>query len=304
MSASQDLKSTFKHARLIFVMAVILLVLIHLATGFYSVKPQQRGVVKRFGRIVDDCVLPGIHYHIPWPVETVLTTNTTEVRTMAIQFRDTSNVNILDRGGALLTGDENLIWTTLVLQYTIKAPGAFLNISADTAGLLNRLTQSATLTWFAGVGVDEALTTGRQEFQLWLKKDIQRSADAGSIGIHINSVQIQTIEPPAKVAQAFKDVASAREDKQNTVQEAQGERNRRLPRARGEVEEMLREAEAHAQEVVQMAKGDGERFLSNWKEYRKSKSITAHRLYMETAELVMSRVKKLIVDPDAEKNVK
>jgi membrane protease subunit HflK len=201
----------------------------------------------------------------------------------------------------LLTGDENLVVATLLIQYTVSQPKAYLYETADADGLLKRITQHETIGMLAGLSVDEVLTIGRFQIQSRLKKEIQATADAYRLGIQIVSVQIQSIQPPREVAKAFRDVASAREDKHKLVQRARGERNRRMPKARGQAGLIVSEAVAYAQEVVEMAHGDAQRFLAAWEEYRKAKTLTALRLYHEAMEEVLPKAEKAIFNPEAER---
>jgi membrane protease subunit HflK len=349
--AKSDFERVFRHARAVTGWLIVLLVLLYLASGFYSVKPEQRGVVKRFGRVVTDNVPPGIHYHWPWPVESVVRLRTTEIRSLSISFgkaeeqkkqapvgtagqteggqagqqpeapteqpsgaaaeqRPTTPAQVAVvvsppalEATALLTGDENLVLTTLLVQYAISQPKNYLYHATEAEGLLHRIAHSTTIRRYAGMGVDEVLTTGRLEIQQKLKAEIQATADAYGLGVRITSVQILSIQPPPDVAGAFRDVASAREDKHKLVRQAEGDANRRLPKARAEANTMKSKAEAYTQETVEMAHGDAQRFLAAWSEYRKAKTVTAHRLYIETVEEVLPKVRKVISNPEAERHL-
>ena len=298
----RDFQQTFRHAPLVFGGALALLLVLYLASGFYSVKPEQRGVVKRFGAVIDDNVAPGIHYHLPWPVESVRRERTTEVRSVTVHFRDTSNTDRVERGGALLTGDENLVLTSIVMQYAIKSPRDYLNRTVDPDGLLSRIAQATTVEIFAGMKIDDVFTTGRQEVQTLLRQRLQKTMDNLGMGIRLLAVQTQVIEPPPKVSRAFKDVASAREDRHKVVEEARGQSNRDIPKARSDARSTVQQAESYANEAIERARGDAHRFTTTWAEYRKAKTLTAYRLYLETVEEMLPRVKKMIMDPDAERN--
>lgn len=303
MELKQDIERVFKHAKVIFWIMATILLLIYFATGFYSVKPEQRGVVKRFGHIIDDNIPPGIHYHWPWPVESVSRPKITEIQSVKIMFEDTSNTGKVEKGGALLTGDENLVLISISAQYTIKSAKLYLSTTKDPKTMLSRLVQSSFVESFAKMSVDEVMTTGRQQVQQEVEKHVQKLADKYSLGINIKRVQIQKVEPPAAVAQSFKDVASAREDKHKALQKAEGDRNRRLPGARAKAEATIRMGNTQAKEAVEKAVGDSERFLSTWNQYKHSRSVTAHRLYLESMELILRNVNKVFTNPDAEKNV-
>ena len=301
--ADRDFQQTFRHAPAVIGGSLVLLFALYCASGFYSVNPQERGVVKRFGAVVDDNVSPGIHYHLPWPIETVTRERTTEVRSVTVHFRDTSNTDRVQRGGALLTGDENLVLTSIVMQYAIKSPRLYLNSAIDPDGLLSRLAQATTVEIFAGMKIDEVFTTGRQQVQTLLRQRLQKNLDDLDLGIRLLAIQTQVIEPPPKVSRAFKDVASAREDRHKVVEEARGQRNRDVPKARSDAQSMVQQSQSFANEAIERAKGDADRFTTTWKEYRKAKNLTAYRLYLETVEELLPRVKKMLINPQAESNM-
>jgi len=306
-----DLSRVFHHARAVARSLIVLLIVLYLASGFYSVKPEQRGVVKRFGRVLTDDVLPGIHYHLPWPVESVVRLRTTEIRSMTVSFEETRapegekapEIPEVPQSAPLLTGDENLILATLLIQYTITGPKSYLYNTADADGLLKRIVQDAIISRAAGTGVDELLTIGRLKVQTKLKEEILATTEAYDLGIRIASVQIQSIGPPSEVAEAFRDVTSAREDKQKLVQQSRGDSNRRLPRARSDANDITSKAEAYANEVVERAKGDAQRFSAAWEEYDKAKNVTAQRLYLEALEEVLPKVRKIVSNPEAERYI-
>ena len=315
-----DLNRVFRHARTVAKGLLLLLILLYLASGFYSVKPEQRGVLKRFGRVVTDNMPPGIHYHLPWPAESVVRLKTTEIRTMPVQFEEVKapekketaegaqEVKPVEPPQAqttapLLTADENLVLGTLLVQYTISQPKSYLYTSSDADGILKRIVQQATVTKVVRMSVEEVFTTGRLKMQTILKEKIQERIDAYDLGIRIASIQIDRIKPPKDVARAFRDVASAREDKHKIIQQARGNSNQRLPRARADANNMKMKAEAYAKEVVDRARGDAERFTSAWNEYRKAKDVTGHRLYMEAMEVILRKVTKLISNPKAEHHI-
>lgn len=304
MSEESIAKQTFRHWRLFLYGAIVAGVLVYLASGVYSLKPEQTGVVKRFGAIVADNVPPGIHYHWPWPIEEIFRPNTREVRSVQLAFTKTIADTSGTHGGALLTGDENLVLLTLLLQYTLLDPARYLTTAANPDALLKQMTQAAVVRHFASMSVDDSLTTGKDRLQRSLREEVQKASNRLELGVAIVSLQIKAIEPPKNVAHAFKDVASAREDMHKMLQTANGEHNRKIPEARADAERMVLEAEAYAKEVVEIAKGDADRFLAKWEEYRKAKSVTAHRIYLETIEEILPKVKKQIINPKAEKNAR
>ena len=324
-----DLNQVFRHFKTVAKWLILLLILLYFASGFYSVKPEQRGVLKRFGRVVTDDMPPGIHYHFPWPAESVVRLKTTEIRTMPVRFEEvkvpeevkavegtqeekvvegTQDVKPVESPqvemtAPLLTADENLVLGTLLVQYTISEPKSYLYTTSDADGILKRIVQQATITKVIRMSVDDVFTTGRLKMQTVLKEKIQEKIDAYGLGIRIGSIQIDSIKPPKDVARAFRDVASAREDKHKIMQQARGNSYQRLPRARADANDMKMKAEAYANEIVDRARGDAERFISAWNEYRKAKDVTGHRLYMEAMEEILSKVVKVISNPKAEYHI-
>jgi len=282
---------------------IVLLLLAYLISGFYTVKSEQRGVLLRFGKVVDDNIEPGIHYRFPWPIESVLKPRVTEIQNLLVQF-ETVNPNSGQKTiGHLLTGDENVVLIVMNLQYTIKEASNYLFTTSDPGLMLKRIVESVSIPLVGSIGVDDILTTGKQSFQIKVRESAQKLVDEYKLGVRINSVLLQRVDPPPEVAMAFKDVSSAREDRHKLVQQQRGAQNRKLGAARGSSEKMRLEAESYAKERVQMATGDAERFKSTWNEYRKAKDVTAYRIYMETMEKIIPRVRKIMVDPDAEKNM-
>lgn len=296
MATRRDFQETFRYARPVAGALAAVLVMIYLASGLYSVKPDQRGVVKRFGRIIAADVAPGMHYHLPWPVETVELPQVTGIRSFDLLF---------DKGqdhaesSELITGDENLVRAAVRVQYAISFPDQFLTATAQPEAMLERLARDATLSLFAEMPVDEALTTGRQRIQDSLRERLQVAADRYRLGVRISSFQLQSLQPPAQVAvaKAFNDLAAAREERRRLVQEARAEADRRLSEARAQSNRLRQESEAYVREVVGRAQGDTERFLAQLAEYRKAPELTAYRLHLETVETIMGRVRKLISQP-------
>lgn len=272
-------------------------VLVYLLSGLYLVEAEQRGVVKRFGRIVDDNAMPGMHYHWPWPVESVEHVRATVIRSLELNFspRDDS-----EQQGELMTGDKNLLMVSLSLEYTIVRPSGFLTAAVDPEAVLRRIAQAVSVSRFAGGGVDELLTTGRNALQRSLRQAIQQQTDALGLGLRIKSAQVKQLAPPVSTKRAFSAVAAARADKRKVLQHEQGERSSRLAKARGEAELRVQQAHAHVREMVEKARGDAGHFETAWREYRGARSATAYRLYLETMERILSRAELAVIEPSAE----
>jgi len=269
-----------------------------LFTGVYMVGPDEVGVVRTLGEYTR-VAQSGLNYHFPYPIEQVNTPAVTEVKRIEIGFRTLRNgqYRTVEKESLMLTGDENIVDAEMIVQYKIKDPVAYLfNIMAPE--LTVRQAAEASLRTVVGRNkIDETLTTGKFKIQEETKSQLQAILDIYESGIHVVAVQLQDVSPPKEVIGAFKDVASAKEDKNRMVNQAEGYRNDIIPKARGEAEAMIRDAEGFKQARIKRSEGDAAKFTTILKEYRKAKSITKKRLYLETMEKVLPGIEKIIV-PD------
>jgi membrane protease subunit HflK len=279
------------------------LVVIWLSSGTYIVGPDQRGIVLRFGKHVATTD-PGVHWHWPYPLETVLRPKVTEVQRVEIGFRT------IDPGpparyadvaseSLMLTGDENIIDIDLVVQYRIADPAKFLFRVRHLTDTVKSAAEAALREVIGRRQIDEALTVGKLDIQEETKALLQSILNAYDAGLHIVAVQLQEVQPPKQVIDAFKDVASAREDKSRFINEAEGYRSAVIPEVRGRVETVLREAEAYREEKIRRAQGEAQRFLQLLGEYRKARDVTRKRLVLETLEEVLPQMEKIIIEEGA-----
>ena len=206
----------------------------------------------------------------------------------------------------ILTGDENIVDVQMVIQYRITDPAKYLfNVDYRPYQLINEAVRYAVTRIGSYKLVDEILTTAKEEIQRMVETEAQRLLDAYESGLTIVTVNINKMYPPDEVADAFRDVASAREDRSRAINQAEGYRNSLIPPAKGEAARLIREAESYRAEVVSKAQGEADRFLAMLAEYRKatangSTDVTAERLYLETMEKILPRVRKFIHNADAQ----
>ena len=274
------------------------LVALWLATGVYSVGPDEVGVVRTFGKFTR-VVQSGLNWKFPSPIETVNTPKVTEVKRIEIGFRTLKNgqYRTVEKESLMLTGDENIVDAEMIVQYKIKDPISYL-FKIVAPELTVREAAEASLRTVVGRNkIDETLTTGKFTIQEETKEQLQLILDKYNSGIHVVAVQLQDVSPPKEVLGAFKDVASAKEDKNRMINQAEGYRNDVIPKARGEAEAMIRDAEGFRESRIKRSEGDAVKFTTILKEYRKAKSITEKRLYLETMEKVLPDIEKIIV-PD------
>ena len=269
-----------------------------LFTGVYMVGPDEVGVVRTFGEYTR-VAQSGLNYHFPYPIEQVNTPAVTEVKRIEIGFRTLRNgqYRTVEKESLMLTGDENIVDAEMIVQYKIKDPVSYLFNIVEPELTVRQAAEASLRTVVGRNKIDETLTTGKFAIQEGTKTQLQLILDKYESGIHIVAVQLQDVSPPKEVIGAFKDVASAKEDKNRMVNQAEGYRNDVIPKARGEAEAMIRDAEGFKQARIKRSEGDAAKFTTILKEYRKAKSITQKRLYLETMEKVLPDIEKIII-PD------
>mgnify|MGYP003999462553 FL=1 len=270
-----------------------------LLTGIYVVGPDEVGVVQTFGKY-SRAAQSGLNYHFPYPIETVSTPKVTEVKRIEIGFRTVgkNQYQTVERESLMLTGDENIVDAEMIVQYRIKDPVAY-TFNFIKHELTVREASEASLRTIVGKhNINEALTSGKFMIQEETKALIQNILDKYETGILVVAVQLQDVGPPKQVIGAFKDVASAKEDKNRMVNQAEGYRNDVIPKARGEAQAMIREAEGYKEARIARAEGDVAKFSAVLKEYRKAKGVTETRLYLETMEEILAKSQNIVV-PDS-----
>ena len=272
--------------------------LLWMLTGIYVVGPDEVGVVQTFGKY-SRAAQSGLNYHFPFPIEKVSTPKVTEVKRIEIGFRTVgkNQYQSIARESLMLTGDENIVDAEMIVQYKIKDPVAYTFNFIEPELTVRQASEASLRTVVGRHNIDEALTSGKFMIQEESKELIQNILDKYNTGILVVAVQLQDVSPPEQVIAAFKDVASAKEDKNRMVNQAEGYRNDIIPKARGEAQAQIREAEGYKEARIARAEGDVSKFNAVLKEYRKSKEVTETRMFLETAEEILSDREKIIV-PD------
>ncbi len=283
----------------IFGVALLVLTAAYLASGFYVVGTDERGVVRRFGAVVEH-VAPGMHYRLPWPIDRVDVLKTTSVMKTGVGFALPDNASgsqgVL--GMELLTGDTNILSIALVLQYVVGNPADFLFRVEAPQTLVDTVAQVVLTEAVAAMPIDEVLTTGRVAMQEHVKTRTQEILDRYQSGVQITSASIMAMTLDRSVAEAFQDVANATADRDKLQNEARAYENDQIPKARGEARTAISEAEAYRQEHIAEAVGETDRFLALLKEYEKAPEITRSRLYLEAMERILPKVKLYVLDTE------
>ena len=287
------------------VMPIIGIVLVlWLLTGIYSVGPDEVGVVRTFGKVTR-IAQSGLRYHLPFPIEQIDTPKVTEVKRSEVGFRHIGNQQFrkVESESLMLTGDENIVDAEMIVQYKIKEAEKYLFNFVGPELTIREVSESALRTVIGQHTIDEALTTGKIQIQEETQILMQEVLDKYETGILIVAVQLQSVSPPQQVEASFKDVASAKEDKNRMINEAQGYRNDVIPKARGEAQAMLRESEGFKEARIKRSEGDVAKFRAMLIEYRKARDVTKKRLYLEAMEEILPGVKKYIVPNEKDGNL-
>lgn len=293
------------------ILALLGIVVVYALFGFYFVQPDERGVVRWFGRVPDSQrvppygVGPGLHYAPPWPICRVDVPKTTVVRRVfvgmppelreAIAQGDTEAMRASPKSD-VFTGDVNILKVTMAVQYKVANAVAYLVATEAPEELVWVAVQGVLIEELAKLPVDEALTVAKAKLENDTYRRAQLLLDAYGCGVQLIATNLESIEPPRAIASAFKDVVSAKKDGEKVVDEAIAEANRILPRARGDAAQILEEAHAYYQTRVSRARGETDRFLNLLAEYWRAPGVTADRLRLQTFERVLAKVRKIIVD--------
>ncbi len=286
------------------IFGLILLIVIWAFSGLYRVLPDEQGVVLRFGKFVST-TQPGLNYHIPYPIETVLTPKVTKVNRIDVGFRAasdsgrTSGVGDVPEESLMLTGDENIVNIDFSVFWVIKDAGNFLFRIQSPIETVKAASETAMREVIAKSQLQPILTKGRSTIEIEVQEIIQSILDEYESGIQITQVQTQKADPPDQVIDAFRDVQAARADMERSKNEAEAYANDVIPRARGDAAKILQEAEAYKKQVVAAAEGEASRFLAIYNEYEKAKQVTQERMYLETMEKVLADIDKVIIDRKA-----
>jgi membrane protease subunit HflK len=257
------------------------------ASGFYRVQPDQAGIVLRFGELVETRG-PGLNYHWPYPIEFVLLPRVTAVNQLKI-----GNGTVMQ----MLTGDENIVEATASISWRVRDPAKFLFSVYDPEGAVKLAGESAVRQVIGLNPIQSGLSDQRQKIADDAQTLLQHILDSYDAGIQITQVQLQRVDPPLAVIDAFNDVQRARADQQRARNEAEAYRNDILPRARAEADRVNQEAEVYREQTLNKAHSDAERFNALEASFATDPELTARRLYLDTMEEVLKSAGKIFIDP-------
>lgn len=280
---------------------VLVLIAAWMASGFYQVKPEEVGVVLRFGKFSAQTT-PGLNYHWPSPIETALTPKVLSVNRVDVGFRSagdlgrSGSVRDIPEESLMLTGDENIVDVDFAVFWRIKDASDFLFKLQQPESTVKAVAESVMREVVGSSRIDDVLTEGRGRVENDTMKLMQSTLDDYGAGIQITQVKLQAADPPTAVIDSYRDVQAARADQERMRNEAQSYANDIIPRARGESEQIKLQAEGYREQTVAEAEGDVARYLAIYNEYSLAKEVTRKRLYLETMEGVLSGMNKIIID--------
>jgi membrane protease subunit HflK len=272
-------------------------------SGFFRVEPDELGVVLRFGKDVRE-VQPGLNYHLPYPIETVLTPKALRVNKIDIGMRTITDISgrastrDVAEESLMLTGDENIVDVDFSVLWKVKPTGVgeyLFNIQSPE-GTVKAVAESAMREVIGRSEIQPILTGARQVTETAVLDLMQKTLDHYGAGIQVQQVQLQKVDPPQQVIDAFRDVQAARIDQDRAVNESQTYANRVVPEARGRVAQITQAAEAYKQQTVAEATGQTSRYSQIYEQYKKAPDVTRERMYLETMERVLGGADKIIID--------
>ncbi len=290
------------------VLAIV--VVIVLVGSIYQIKPEEVGVILRFGKFTRTAD-PGLHFKLPLGIETLTRVPVQRQLKLEFGFRTVrpgarSEFRVTPetlREAVMLTGDLNVVVVEWIVQYKIKDPYKFLFKIRNVEDTFRYMNEAIVRGIVGDNSVDEVITVGRARIAAQAKEELQKLCDVYEIGISVDQLIFQDINPPDPVKPSFNEVNEALQEKERKINEAWSEYNQEIPRASGEAEQTIRSAEGYATERVNRAQGDAALFASVYKEYARAPVVTRRRLYLETINEVLSKIKKKIIVDEKQKSI-
>lgn len=284
------------------VLGILALVAIWLMTGWYIVRPNEVGLNLRFGKFIGKTG-EGLNYNWPYPIGSVIKPQVTNVSTTEVGFRTVESVRTsrqtdVNEESLMLTGDENIVDIDFIVQWQIDpaAPEAYVFNIQDPPGTVKAVAESAMREIIGRRNIQPVLTTDRSAIETETRQLMQDTLNTYKAGVTIRLVQLQKVDPPQQVIDAFRDVQAARSDQERLQNEAQTYANRVVPEARGRAAQLVQSAEAFKEQTVAEAFGQVSRFNSVYEQYKLAPGVTRERLFLETMERVLGGADKIILD--------
>jgi membrane protease subunit HflK len=292
------LKNDFTPGSNKFILAIIaFLIFVWGSTGFYVVDEGEQALVIRFGKYVRTAYT-GLNYHLPSPVESIIIEKVATLRKEEVGFRTSGSANSAQvmQESLMLTGDQNIVEINFITQWKISNLKDYVFNIDNTRETVRSAAESAMREVIGNTPIDKAITDGRSIIEHETKKLLQDILDSYNSGVEITTLKLLKSDPPAEVIDAFRDVQTAKTDKEREINRAYAFQNEVIPKARGEAAQIILESEAYEKEVVERALGESGRFNLIYAQYSLSKDITKKRMYLETMDSLLQGMDKVILD--------
>lgn len=308
----QDFKLPPINKKLVSTIVIGILILIIIVSSFYTIKTDEVGVIKRFGKYTKT-TMPGLHFKFPFGIETVTKVKGSNFifpvefgyRTMRADVQTQfKKGRAYEEESLMLTGDLNCAEVTWVVQYRITNPADYLfnvigNSREGPVKTIRDVSESVMRKIVGNNSVDEVIILSRREIALQVKEEMQRILDDYKIGITVETIELQDVNPPDPVKPSFNEVNASRQEMEKLINQAYEAYNKVIPKASGEAEKTIKQAEGYALNRVNRAQGDANKFISIYNEYRQSKDVTRRRMYIETLNEILPKIEqKYFMDKD------
>ena len=296
MSFSTEWKEAFANTGKFLALILFVGLLCYPLTGIVSIKPDENGVLLRFGKVINDKLPPGMHYTFPWPIDQVILVPVRQIRTFSVGlFYPEAKSRISGPNQPhLLTGDKNLVQIRLNAQFSIVNPGRYLFVSGAPEKAAHDVIAAAIVSTAASMPVDNLLTIGRLELQRRIQKIAQNQLDALDLGIHLRAIEVKDVNPPQEVLPHFKDVVNAQMERNTKRHNAESRCSALLARAKSLARTKVERARAEKTTLISKAQGESARFSSMLKEYQDNPRATRRRIYLEMMEELLPRFRQVI----------
>ncbi len=307
---SLDIKLPKLKPGVIKLIVVAVVVLILLAGSIYQISPEEIGAILRFGKFVR-ATDPGLHLKLPLGIEKLIKVPVQRQLKMEFGFRTTrpgirTEYRVTTesiRESVMLTGDLNVAVVEWIVQYKIKDPYKYLFKIRDAESTFRYMNEAVVRRVVGDNSVDEVITIGRARIAMEAQEELQKLCDLYEIGIEVNQLIFQDVNPPDQVKPSFNEVNESLQEKERKINEAWSEYNELIPRSRGEAQQMISAAEGYAMERVNNSKGDANRFIAIYREYARAPLVTRKRLYLETINVILPKIGKKIIFDEKQKNI-
>lgn len=296
----------------ILAIGLIVILALWIMSGFYRVEEGERAAVTRFGKY-ERTAMPGLNYHFPFPVESIVKVKVDHIQKEEIGFRSSDNgiqtysrnniAKVLPEESSMLTGDENIADINFFVQWRVDNIEDYLYNLVNVKATVKSAAESAMREVIGSTTIEQAQTDGRGTVERNAKFLLQKMLNEYKCGVHIETLRLLKVDPPQEVIDAFRDVQTARADKERKINQAEALRNDIIPRARGQAAKIKQEAEGYKKQVVTLAEGNAKKFKDIYTQYVMAKDVTKKRMYIEAMEKVLSNVSKVVISEKATKSM-